>query len=93
MFSVGCEGLISVLSNAYPKLYKGQIEACRTGNYVEANKLAKSTLVINELIYKEGNPVGVKQLMAHLGLCDPYVRLPLIKASDNLAAQIKVEML
>lgn len=93
LFSVGCEGLISVLSNAYPKLYKQQIEACNAGNYQEAGKLAKSTLEINDLMYREGNPVGVKQLMAHMGLCEPYVRLPLAKASDELSAKIKASML
>lgn len=93
LFSVGCEGLISVLSNAYPRLYKQQIEACYAGNYEEAGRLAKSTLRINDLMYREGNPVGVKQLMAHLGLCDPYVRLPLAKASDELSAEIKDAML
>lgn len=93
LFSVGCEGLISVLSNAYPKLYKQQIEACNAGNYKKAGRLAKSTLKINDLMYREGNPVGVKQLMSHMGLCEPYVRLPLAKASDELSAEIKAAML
>ena len=91
--SVGADGLISVLGNAYPKLYKETIEACNAGDYTKASALAKSTLNINRLMYEEGNPVGVKQLMAHLGLCEPYVRLPLAKASDNLSARIKSAML
>jgi len=93
LFSVGCQGLISVLGNAYPKIYKNQVEACKSGNYKLASDLAKSTLRINELMYREGNPVGVKQLMAHLGLCEPYVRLPLAKASDKLAREIEQAML
>ena len=93
LFSVGCQGLISVLGNAYPKIYKNQVEGCKSGNYKLASDLAKSTLRINELMYREGNPVGVKQLMAHLGLCEPYVRLPLAKASDKLAREIEQAML
>ena len=93
LFSVGCEGLISVLGNAYPKLYKQQIEACNSRDYKEAARLSKTTLRINKLMYKEGNPVGVKQLMAHLGLCEAYVRLPLVKASNKLAEEIKEAML
>lgn len=93
LFSVGCVGLISVLSNAYPEIYKKQIEACIAGNYQEAARLAKSALKINSLMYREGNPVGIKQLLAHMGLCEPYVRLPLAKASTGLAADIKSAML
>ena len=93
LFSVGCEGLISVLGNAYPSLYKQQINACNVGDYTEAARLAKSTLRINSLMYREGNPVGIKQLMAHLDLCEPYVRLPLAPASKELAADIKSAML
>ena len=92
LFSVGCQGLISVLGNAYPQLYKDQIKACNKGDYTEAAKLAKSTLTINELMYREGNPVGIKQLMSHLGLCDPFVRLPLVPASEKLSADIKAAM-
>jgi 4-hydroxy-tetrahydrodipicolinate synthase len=91
--SVGADGLISVLGNAYPNLYKDTIEACNTRDYAKASDLAKSTLNINKLMYEEGNPAGVKQLMAHLGLCEPYVRLPLAKVSDNLSTRIKSAML
>ncbi|HET9054215.1 MAG TPA: dihydrodipicolinate synthase family protein [Cyclobacteriaceae bacterium] len=40
-------------------------------------------------MYEEGNPVGVKQLMADMGLCSNHVRLPLVPASENLKKKIK----
>jgi len=41
-----------------------------------------------ELIFKEGNPSGVKKLSEQLGLCSCKVRLPLIQASDKLSQSI-----
>ena len=39
---------------------------------------------INNLMYTEANPVGVKAGLEILGVCGREVRLPLLKASDKL---------
>ena len=44
-------------------------------------------------MYREGNPAGIKQLLAILGLCPPNVRLPLVKATAQLAGEIKANLL
>ena len=31
------------------------------------------------LAFKEGNPIGIKAMLAAKGLCEPYVRLPLVE--------------
>ena len=41
------------------------------------------------LAFKEGNPAGIKAILAEKGLCKPYVRLPLVEASDSLKSEIK----
>jgi 4-hydroxy-tetrahydrodipicolinate synthase len=43
-----------------------------------------------DLIFREGNPAGVKNLSKHLGLCTGNVRLPLVPASESLSAAILV---
>lgn len=91
--SVGFDGLISVLGNAYPEIYKETLNACFDANFKAAARLARKTLKINGLMYKEGNPVGIKQLMAHLGLCEPFVRLPLSPATEELSTEIKAALL
>ncbi len=40
-------------------------------------------------MYEEGNPVGVKEAMAQMGVCSNVVRLPLVAASTTLKAKIK----
>jgi 4-hydroxy-tetrahydrodipicolinate synthase len=41
------------------------------------------------LLFKEGNPVGVKAALHQLKICENELRLPLISASDELYNQIK----
>ena len=93
LFSVGAVALISVMANAYPAIFKKVLSSCHSGDFKNAAENALKTLKINALMYAEGNPVGVKQLLSHLGLCRPNVRLPLVKASLELSEEIKNQLL
>ena len=84
MRSIGAEGVISVIANAYPEIMGAIIH----GNGEYSKKGTFSLLDINPLLYEESNPVGVKCLMEHLGICESNVRLPLIKASNELKNKI-----
>ena len=83
--SIGGEGIISVIANAYPTLFKTIIH----GSSEESREATFKLLELNPLMYEESNPVGIKSLMMHLGLCQDQVRLPLIKASASLSQRIK----
>ncbi|WP_339925086.1 4-hydroxy-tetrahydrodipicolinate synthase [uncultured Cyclobacterium sp.] len=84
MRSIGAEGVISVIANAYPEIMGAIIH----GNGEYSKKGTFSLLDINPLLYEESNPVGVKCLMEHLGICESNVRLPLLKASIELKNKI-----
>lgn len=86
---MGGAGVISVLANAYPALFK----TIAHGSLEEANEAAFQMLDINPLMYEEANPVGVKALMAIMGLCGDQVRLPLLRASESLKERIKGELI
>ena len=43
---------------------------------------------IIRLLFAEGNPVGIKAVLAHKGLIQNELRLPLVPASAELQAQI-----
>ena len=60
----------------------------RQGKTVEANKLQYKLLPRTGLAFKEGNPIGIKAMLAAKGLCEPYVRLPLVEASEELKKAI-----
>ena len=92
LMSIGAVGIISVLGNAYSNIFKTMIDECNKSNYQVATQASLKLLPINSLIYEEGNPVGVKQVLAEMGVCNPYVRLPLCAASEDLKKRIKKEM-
>lgn len=82
---IGGQGVISVLANAYPEVFK---TICH-GNLQESKEAAFRLLDINPLMYEESNPVGLKYLLKELGICGDTVRLPLMPASDSLQERIK----
>jgi 4-hydroxy-tetrahydrodipicolinate synthase len=88
LISLGAVGLISVLANALPSLFKNIVHGALNNNYSEARKAAFEMVELNPLLYKEGNPVGVKYVLKLLGICDEFVRLPLIDASPSLKKEI-----
>ena len=63
------------------------------GKLAQAQQAQFSLLDINSPMYEEGNPVGVKYLLSLLGVCQPYVRLPLLTASQNLKKKIEANRL
>lgn len=83
--ALGGDGIISVLANAFPAIFKemshGDAHASRQASF--------KLLDINPLMYAESNPVGVKNLLKHLDICGDQVRLPLLKASAELEQKIK----
>lgn len=89
LYSIGAKGVISVLANAYPVVFKKMKDHAFAGDFAKASQEQFKLLEINGPMYEEGNPVGVKQLMADMGLCSNHVRLPLVPASEVLKNKIK----
>ena len=83
--ALGADGVISVLANAYPAVFKEMSH----GNAEESTRATFSLLDINPLMYAESNPVGIKNLLKHMVICGDQVRLPLLKASTELEGKIK----
>ena len=87
MQSIGGSGVISVLANALPATFKTLIE----GDAASSQLAANSVLKLNGLMYEEGNPVGIKNLLLHLGIIQTdQVRLPLLRASKGLSEKIRL---
>ena len=86
---LGGDGTISVLGQAFPKLYSQMIRQGLEGNYKEANTIQYQLLEAMELIFKEGNPVGIKALLSLLGVINTLeVRLPLVNATEGLQKEL-----
>lgn len=90
LYAIGAKGVISVLANAYPVIFKKIKEYSFAGNYLRASQEAFKLLDLNNLMYEEGNPVGLKGLLEDMNVCSANVRLPLAPASASLRKKISM---
>jgi 4-hydroxy-tetrahydrodipicolinate synthase len=89
LYSIGGAGVISVLANAYPQVFKKLTSHAAAGNFSKAAAETFSFLDIHGPMYEEGNPTGVKYVLSLLGICKPHVRLPLVEPSAALKKKIE----
>ncbi|AQG80130.1 4-hydroxy-tetrahydrodipicolinate synthase [Spirosoma montaniterrae] len=89
IISIGGVGVMSVIANAFPAKFSALIDAALQGDFAFAQRQLGHFLRIDPLLYEEGNPVGVKNIMELMGLISGEVRLPLMKASDELSEKQK----
>jgi 4-hydroxy-tetrahydrodipicolinate synthase len=85
----GATGVISVLGNAFPAAFGHCINLALKGKILEAISAFEKFKTIDQLLYIEGNPAGIKELLYLLGMCTPQVRLPLLPASTALHQELK----
>src|SRR5690606_11000799 len=86
MMALGAVGSISVIANAFPAYVSRLVHLCLERKYEEAQLIHSQLLHITDLCFAEGNPSGVKSFLSQLGIGLPDVRLPLVRASAQLAS-------
>ena len=88
----GGDGVISVIGQGYPKEFSTMVQLAFEGKVKEAYEIHNKLVEITRLIFAEGNPAGIKTVLAELGIVKNFVRLPLVVASEGLQHKIKAEM-
>lgn len=88
----GGNGVISVIGQGYPKEFSTMVQLAFDKKVDEAYEIHNKLVEITRLIFAEGNPCGIKVVLAEKGLIKNYLRLPLVAASEGLYAKIKAEM-
>ena len=81
MLSIGAKGVISTVANIIPEVMHLMCKTFFEGNTEEAKRLQLALLPIQQAAFCEVNPIPIKTMMGILKLCDPEVRLPLVKPS------------
>ncbi len=87
--SIGGQGVISVLANAMPDKVSQLMHLALEGKYNEARQIHYQLIELFQLLFKEGNPGGIKALMNIQGTIENVLRLPLYKISDATYNEIK----
>ena len=85
IMEAGGAGLISVASNAFPEDFYDIVHKKDQAKQAQYDNMVK-------LLFKEGNPVGIKAVLAQKGIIQNYLRLPLVPASKDLQEEIQKEM-
>lgn len=89
MIALGASGVISVSANAFPFQFSEMVRAALGGDIERAKRLHYQLFPMMKLHFEEGNPAGVKMAMALQELCEPWVRLPLVEATDELKTKLQ----
>ena len=86
--AIGMEGIISVAANCFTKEMTDVINLAIVGKFDKARKTFYKILPGIDLLFAEGNPAGVKNVLANMGICEQHLRLPLVPVSEPTANKI-----
>lgn len=89
--AMGAIGVISVIANALPDKLSQLTHASLEANTTLASQLHLKMAEMLKLIFKEGNPGGVKALMEMMGTAKNQLRLPLVPVSAGTYSLIEAE--
>ena len=82
LMEAGASGLISVASNAFPADFHKII-------YNKDSALQARYAQMVHLLFAEGNPSGIKTILAALGIISNCLRLPLVPNSEAVQTEIR----
>jgi 4-hydroxy-tetrahydrodipicolinate synthase len=86
--AMGADGVISVVANAWPSEFSEMIRQGLKSNLDKARKLHYRLLPVVPLLFREGNPAGIKYVLNEMNICDERVRLPLVSVSKHLGKEL-----
>ncbi len=88
MVLAGGHGVISVIGQGFPAEFSEMVNKGLQRDVDNAYKLHYEIAPSIDLIFAEGNPVGIKALLAKRGICKNTLRLPLVKSTRELTEKI-----
>jgi 4-hydroxy-tetrahydrodipicolinate synthase len=88
MVFAGGSGVISVIAQGFPKEFS---EMIRLGLNRKVDDAFKTQYLLSDcidMIFEQGNPAGIKQVIKSLGIAENVVRLPLVCTDESLSNRI-----
>jgi 4-hydroxy-tetrahydrodipicolinate synthase len=79
VIALGGDGLVSVISNATPRLTTALVAAARAGNLAEGRALNAQLTPWMRAAFVESNPIPAKAALHMMGRIGPTLRLPLVE--------------
>ena len=88
MVLAGGSGVISVIGQGFPKQFSDLIQFGLDRKVDEAFELHYKLADSIDMIFEQGNPGGIKEVLKSLGISDNCMRLPLVNVNSDLANRI-----
>jgi len=92
VMATGGDGVISVVSNATPRLMSRLVDWCAAGDFAEARALAMRLTPWFEAAFIDSNPIPVKAALAMMGKIENSLRLPLVPLGDGHVASVRAAL-
>ena len=89
MMKAGAVGVISVIGNALTERFATLVHLAQQGRYDEAMEIDRTLTDLYRLLFVDGNPSGVKEVMSQMGLLRNVLRLPLVPVTAKTSQDIK----
>lgn len=89
MVLAGGSGVISVMAEGFPKEFSRMVRLGLERKVDEAYQIHYKLVDGIDMIFEQGNPAGIKQVFAHLGLSENTLRLPLVSVNSDLSSRLK----
>lgn len=83
ILALGGDGVISVVSNAFPSEFSELVRLCLKGEFRKAAEIQYRLAEIMDALFAEGSPSGVKAFLELKKLCQNYFRLPVVGVSKT----------
>ena len=85
-------GVISVLANIFPKETHKIVKEYMKGNKEKSLQMQKEALEVVKALFSDVNPIPVKRAVELEGLCESYVREPLIELDHKKTLTLAYEI-
>jgi 4-hydroxy-tetrahydrodipicolinate synthase len=92
IMAAGGDGIVSVVSNATPRLMARLTDFCASGDFAEARALAMRLTPWFEAAFIDSNPIPVKAALAMMGRIENTLRLPLVPLSAAHVAPLEAAL-
>ena len=92
MMAAGAHGVVSVLGHLAGGALVQMLAAFKEGNITEAARIHRDLFSLTQSLFAESNPSPVKAALAHLGLIENELRLPLVPATSGVRDLVVQEL-
>ena len=85
----GAQGMISVMSNAFPDILSEQCKHVDSMDWKSSLTIQNRIWEITDAVFSDVNPIGIKALLSIMGLCENWLRLPLVPMSSQNTVRLR----